>query len=225
MAMKLFGNPRRSAFAVLAVAAIVALAACGSSSKTTVSAAGAQPLAASSSTTAKPVAPPSTAAAAAKPVVMVAMTAKFGSILVDAKGMTLYTLTNAGAAVACTGQCATFWPPLLLPSSAASAVGAKGVSGLGNTSGETGSQVTENGLPLYRFSMDKAPGDTNGDGISSFGGVWHVVSSVAGASTVTTGPPMISPPMTSPPATLAPANVPAVPAPTNAPAPTSGNGY
>lgn len=201
--MNLFRNPRSNARVLIGIAAVVVLAACGSSSKATVTP-GAQP---SASTTPTTVASPSATAGAVKPVVMTAMTAKFGSVLVDSKGMTLYTLTNAGTAVACTGQCATFWPPLLLSSSTPKAVGATGVTGLGSTSGETGNQVTENGLPLYRFSKDKAPGDTNGDGISSFGGVWHVVAasgSAPSASTATTTPP-----------TSAPA----------APAPTSGYGY
>ena len=32
-------------------------------------------------------------------------------------------------------------------------------------------QVTYNGMPLYGFAADKAPGDTKGDGV---GGVWSV---------------------------------------------------
>ena len=72
--------------------------------------------------------------------------------------ITLYTLTNGGSAVACTGQCATFWPPLVLPDDMTTAVAGAGVTGLGTASTAAGSQVTENGVPLYRFSMDKAPG-------------------------------------------------------------------
>jgi hypothetical protein len=33
-------------------------------------------------------------------------------------------------------------------------------------------QVSYGELPLYRFAGDKAPGDTNGEGIMAFGGVW-----------------------------------------------------
>jgi predicted lipoprotein with Yx(FWY)xxD motif len=106
---------------------------------------------------------------------------KLGSLLVDAKGMTLYTLTNAGKPIACTSQCATFWPPLLLPSGTTTANGAAGVNGLGVTAMNGGEQVTEHGDPLYRFSKDKAPGDTNGEGISSFGGTWHAVKTTAAA--------------------------------------------
>ena len=34
-------------------------------------------------------------------------------------------------------------------------------------------QTTFKGYPLYYYSGDKAPGDTNGEGV---GGVWHVVN-------------------------------------------------
>ena len=38
------------------------------------------------------------------------------------------------------------------------------------------SQLTYNGHPLYTFVNDKKPGDTNGEGISAFGGSWFAVS-------------------------------------------------
>ena len=46
---------------------------------------------------------------------------------------------------------------------------------LGTTAGTGGEQVTQAGLPLYRFAADMAAGDAKGEGLSSFGGVWHVV--------------------------------------------------
>jgi predicted lipoprotein with Yx(FWY)xxD motif len=180
---------QRSGFAAVGVAAALALAACGSSAKATVSP-GAQPEAGSTSTSAAPSA--KTNGSASTAVVKTSTNAKFGSILVDAKGMTLYTLTNAGAPVACTGQCATFWPPLMVPTGATSAVGAAGVSGLGTAMETGGNQVTDNGDPLYRFSMDKAPGDAKGDALASFGGVWHVVSATAKSSTAPSVPAAVT---------------------------------
>ena len=106
-----------------------------------------------------------------------------GTVLVDAKGNTLYTLTNAGQAVACTGTCATIWPPLVIPAGS-KPKGAKGVTRLGLVAG--GQQVTVGGVPVYRFSGDSKPGQANGEGINSFGGVWHVVK-VAGAASSTGG--------------------------------------
>jgi predicted lipoprotein with Yx(FWY)xxD motif len=136
--------------------------------------------------------------AASKPVVMTAST-KLGSRLVDGDGMTLYTLSNAGKPVPCTGQCATFWPPLLLPAGTMTAMGAAGVTGLGTATANGGAQVTVNGAPVYRFSIDKKPGDTNGEGISSFGGTWHTVA--ATGTTVATTPVTAAPAATNPPAT------------------------
>ena len=106
-----------------------------------------------------------------------------GIVLVDANGRTLYTLTNGGQAVACTGTCASVWPPLTV-AAGSKPKGAKGVTKLGVTAG----QVTAAGLPLYRFSGDSQAGQANGEGINSFGGVWHVVT-VAGSTTSGTKPP------------------------------------
>jgi hypothetical protein len=38
-------------------------------------------------------------------------------------------------------------------------------------------QVTYNGHPLYLFSADHKAGDTNGQGVNAFGGLWYVLSS------------------------------------------------
>jgi predicted lipoprotein with Yx(FWY)xxD motif len=169
----------RGAGFVLAAFAVVLLAACGSSSST------ASPAASSSTTGSK-------TKTSSPPVVMAATNATLGTVLVDVAGKTLYTLTNAsGAPVACTGQCLTFWPPLLLPTGATTASGATGVTGLGTVSAGGGTQVTENGAPLFHFSGDGAPGSANGEGISSFGGTWHVVKS--SAKPVATTAPKSSP--------------------------------
>ena len=42
--------------------------------------------------------------------------------------------------------------------------------------------VAINGLPLYTFVKDKDAGDAYGEGISSFGGVWHASQTMAAAS-------------------------------------------
>ena len=112
-----------------------------------------------------------------KPTVKVATATAVGSVLVDAKAKTLYTLTNDGKAVPCTGQCAALWPPLLT-TAGSKPKGGPGVTGLGTVPG--GRQVTHTGTPLYRYSGDTRAGQANGEGLSDFGGVWHVVK-VAGA--------------------------------------------
>jgi predicted lipoprotein with Yx(FWY)xxD motif len=80
--------------------AAVVLAACGGDDTTTD-----QSTAAAPTTTAAP-------ATATNPDVKTAMNDRFGDILTDTSGKTLYTLTNNGKDVPCTGQCAAIWPPL-----------------------------------------------------------------------------------------------------------------
>ena len=186
---------RRGAAVAIGVGAIVVLAACGSSSKASVSP-SAQPSGSTTSTTA----PTSSTAAAAAPVVATAQTDK-GMVLVDKQGMTLYTLTNAGAPVPCPAACVSIWPPLYTTAGATTATGPAGVTGLGTVAATGGTQVTDNGDPLYRFSVDKAPGDTKGDGISGFGGIWHVVTVAKTSSSATTLAPVDTAPATTVPAT------------------------
>jgi predicted lipoprotein with Yx(FWY)xxD motif len=120
------------------------------------------------------------------PLVATKADAKFGTILADDKGMTLYTLTSAGAAVTCDATCAAVWPPLELPSGASAPTSTPDVTGLGTTAGPNGTTiVTHDGLPLYRFSRDQTPADALGEGIQSFGGVWHVVKIVTVSTTTT----------------------------------------
>jgi predicted lipoprotein with Yx(FWY)xxD motif len=123
----------------------------------------------------------STAASAksTKPTVAVAKVGSFGAVLVDSKGRTLYTFTNGGQPVPCSGACATAWPPLVVKSGSVPTSG-RGVTALGTTDG--GRQVTQGGLPLYRYAGDAKAGQANGDGIDSFGGVWHVVRTKSGAT-------------------------------------------
>jgi predicted lipoprotein with Yx(FWY)xxD motif len=111
---------------------------------------------------------------AADPTVSVASTPQLGPILVNAQGFTLYHLTTESAGhIVCTGTCATIWPPLLLP--AGSPTAGPGVTGtLGVVQRPDGRrQVTYNGWPLYTYSGDKSPGQTNGQGIR---GIWFAVT-------------------------------------------------
>jgi predicted lipoprotein with Yx(FWY)xxD motif len=78
------------------------------------------------------------------------------------------------------------WPPVSLPAGTTKATG----SGVKNVAA-MGTQVTINGAPVYTFSGDASAGSTNGEGINSFGGTWHVVkvggsSSGSGSTTATT---------------------------------------
>ena len=119
------------------------------------------------------------------PVVKTAMATVKGqseTILTNAQGMTLYYLTADTATKAvCTGTCAGVWPPLLFtgtgsPTSATSLPGTLSV-----VTDANGQQVEYNGHPLYTYSKDTAPGQTNGEG---FNGRWFVATpTLSGTST------------------------------------------
>jgi hypothetical protein len=91
----------------------------------------------------------------------------------------------------------------MLPSGTTTAVGDTGVTGLGTAKVSGGVQVTDKGDPLYRFSKDTGPGDAKGEGLATFGGVWHVVqaSGTAAVTPTTTTPASVAPAPTTPPTT------------------------
>jgi predicted lipoprotein with Yx(FWY)xxD motif len=94
-----------------------------------------------------------------------------GDVLVAANGKTLYSYDPDGtntASSACTGGCASAWPPLTAKGKLKAG---KGLDASLLTTGG-GGQVAYNGHLLYFFSGDSKAGDTNGQGV---GGVWHVV--------------------------------------------------
>jgi predicted lipoprotein with Yx(FWY)xxD motif len=139
----------------------------------------------SSSSTSAP--PSSSAAAAGRPIVKAGENATLGRIVVDDQGGTVYTLTDAnGAAVACEGSCLAAWPPVLVITGT-SATGGAGVTGVGSVEGPEGEQATIDGLPLYTFAGDANAGDATGEGITSFGGTWHVVKVSGGAGAAGAG--------------------------------------
>lgn len=99
-----------------------------------------------------------------------------GKHLVDGKGMSLYVFeADHNGMSACSGKCAKAWPPLTA-SQKPEAMGGVDASMLGTTKRKDGSmQVTYDGMPLYYFVRDKAPGDMNGQGVNGFGGEWYLV--------------------------------------------------
>jgi predicted lipoprotein with Yx(FWY)xxD motif len=105
-----------------------------------------------------------------------------GSILVNSKGHTLYLfMKDKNGKSSCTGQCATYWPPLTVTGKPTAGTGVK-ASLLGVTMRSNGShQVTYNHHPLYRFSLDTAAGQTKGQGTTAFGARWWALSAKGAA--------------------------------------------
>jgi predicted lipoprotein with Yx(FWY)xxD motif len=152
-------NRRRWALLVLpaGAAGLAVLAACGSSGTSTGASSSSTPSAATS------------AAAAASGL----KTAKVGSatVLTNTKGFTLYSFApDTATKSACNGACAATWPPVKAPANTA-AVKAPFAT-ITRTGGST--QLTFHGHPLYTFTGDTAPRQANGNGVNTFGGLWHV---------------------------------------------------
>jgi predicted lipoprotein with Yx(FWY)xxD motif len=153
-----------------AVAALIAGCGSSSSSSTTSS----PPAATTPSTT-----PSTTASASTGVTISTASVAGLGTVLVNSKGLTLYTFApDKKSKVTCTGSCAAFWPPAMLASGEKPVAGA-GVKAslLGSDPDPTGGQVaTYAGWPLYTFLPDKTPGAATGQALDSSGGLWYVIS-------------------------------------------------
>jgi predicted lipoprotein with Yx(FWY)xxD motif len=101
-----------------------------------------------------------------------------GKILVDSQGRTLYLFErDSGTKSACTGACAVQWPPLRTTGTPTVGGGANASVVATSARSDGKPQVTYNGHPLYLFSADEKAGDTNGQGVNAFGGLWYVLSS------------------------------------------------
>ena len=102
---------------------------------------------------------------------------KFGRILVDGKGITLYDFVkDKGTTSVCYGACAALWPPLFTKGKPVAGPGVR-ASLLGTTKRKDGKlEVTYGGHPLYYFVSDRKPGQTTGQGVNQFGGPWWVIS-------------------------------------------------
>ena len=102
-------------------------------------------------------------------------TTAIGKVVVDSKGMTLYTFKNDVANSGKSSVPAAIqpnWPPLTASASGAETKGAGLTGDVGTASLDDGTKVvTYKGLPLYHFKGDAAAGDTKGDKVA---GIWFV---------------------------------------------------
>jgi predicted lipoprotein with Yx(FWY)xxD motif len=106
-----------------------------------------------------------------------------GTVLVDSRGRTLYLFkADQGTTSACSGACASAWPPLRVTGKP-SVGGGAAASKLGTTPRSDGQpEVTYNGHPLYTYIGDSKPGDVNGQGLTAFGAAWFALSPSGSAS-------------------------------------------
>jgi predicted lipoprotein with Yx(FWY)xxD motif len=105
---------------------------------------------------------------------------KLGTVLVNAKGLTLYMFVrDKQKRVTCTSQaCVIVWPPLKLKNGQKPmAGGAAKKSLLGSDPNPKGGRVvTYNRWPLYTYYLDKKPGQAKGQAVNNSGGLWYVLS-------------------------------------------------
>jgi predicted lipoprotein with Yx(FWY)xxD motif len=122
---------------------------------------------------------------AAGAVTVTSQQTAYGNALFTADGFALYMLSydtvgtrTTPAQSSCTGKCAGAWPPLLAPGpGAVRAAGGVTAAGLGTIQRADGSyQVTYYGWPLYGFVGDKSAGQTNGENVAAFNGLWHLLT-------------------------------------------------
>jgi predicted lipoprotein with Yx(FWY)xxD motif len=102
---------------------------------------------------------------------------KFGKILVDSHGRTLYDfVADKTTTSTCSGACAGVWPPVTVSGAPKAGPGVR-ASLLGTTKRSDGStEVTYNRHPLYYFAGDTKPGETAGQALNQFGAPWYVLT-------------------------------------------------
>ncbi|MCX4973613.1 hypothetical protein [Streptomyces sp. NBC_00620] len=110
-------------------------------------------------------------------------------VVVNGAGFTLHRFDKDTADPSksnCDGDCATTWPPVLVAPGGKIFIDGVDKSAVGVVKRTDGTlQVTIGGWPVYRFSKDLKPGDTNGQGV---GGTWFGVTPDGQKAGVTEAP-------------------------------------
>lgn len=108
--------------------------------------------------------------------VVTAKSSQYGRILFDGRGFVLYGFTrDPRGKSACSGACATAWPPYIVRSRP-HASGGVNRARLGTIKRADGRlQGTFAGRPLYYYVGDRQPGQILCQNVTEFGGVWRVV--------------------------------------------------
>jgi len=103
--------------------------------------------------------------------IQLATDAKFGTIITDNSGKTLYMFANDVAGTpTCTGGCETVWP-IYYSADISTDMNINSAEVGEITRADGRKQSTYKGYPLYYYQSDVATGDTKGDGV---GGIWFV---------------------------------------------------
>lgn len=130
--------------------------------------------AATAMATSTPAPTPSPTASPAQTTTLATATLLGSAGFVNTNGRTVYVLSDDTVnSIACTAAsgCTGVWPPVSPPNGVALTTGftAFARADLGGAM-----QLAYNNHPLYEYSGDSAAGQTNGNGLVSFGGTWSV---------------------------------------------------
>ena len=153
-----------------ALAASIALSACGGSShKASSSAAPSHPASSQSSVSSSTL------------VKTGAISGVSGTVLVNSRGLTLYHLSgeHAGRFICTSSGCLQVWHPLTVTTGASPTGSVASLALLTRPDGTM--QVAYKGMPLYTFVQDTAPGQAHGQGIKDVG-TWTAVTTGAAKS-------------------------------------------
>jgi predicted lipoprotein with Yx(FWY)xxD motif len=155
------------------VASALMVAACGSAASSSSSAPASSAAAPASSAAAAG----SSASASTTGTVITTHAGSGGAFLTNASGRTIYLWAKDGMNMsACSGACASAWPPVPATGTVTAAGSAK-ASELGTITRSDGTkQVTYDGHPLYYFVGDSGPDQTSGQGSDNFGAKWWLVA-------------------------------------------------
>jgi predicted lipoprotein with Yx(FWY)xxD motif len=155
------------------VVSIGLLGACGDSGGTTSTPAATTPTAttAVTTTTAATTTTIATTTTAAAAATLKLSDSKFGKVLTDDAGKTLYSFSKDEKLKSnCAGTCAATWP-VYAPATITAGAGIDATK-LASFDNAGKKQLSIDGVPLYYYSGDTKAGDTNGQGV---GGFWYVV--------------------------------------------------
>jgi predicted lipoprotein with Yx(FWY)xxD motif len=169
--IKRMSAPAKLATGVGGAVGVALLAAACSSAGSSSPAASSTPAGASAPSSA----PASGGASAAGATVITTASSSAGTFLTSGSGRAIYLWAKDTSGMsACTGACASAWPPV---TGTATVAGSAKASDLGTITRSDGTkQVTYDGHPLYYFVGDSGPGTASGQGSDNFGAKWWLVA-------------------------------------------------
>jgi predicted lipoprotein with Yx(FWY)xxD motif len=129
-----------------------------------------------SSASAVPTSPPVISASPSIKAQLATASSRYGRIIVDASGRTLYLFDIERDGVPrCYDACAVNWPPLLATTAATSDPRLNQALITVSARRDGSRQLTYNGHSLYYYVGDRSAGEIKCQAVIEFGGFWYVI--------------------------------------------------